>query len=530
MIKQQLAKLGKQNFMMQGGLLAMSGIIVRIIGMLYRIPMANIIGPQGSGIYSAAFNVYNIALILSSYGMPMAVSKLVSARLTNNQHRNVMQVALRALVVALITGGIAALILFFGAEGIENLLYSGIPGVKSPLKILAPTVLIVAVLGVFRGFFQGQGNMVPTAISQLVEQIVNAIVSVIASYGFMRAYAETLNPSEYGAMGGTLGTCLGAAAALAVVMALVIRNRFLYRSKVREDRVSENISVLDNYKLILVTVIPIIIGQTFYNVSAMIDDILFNKIMLMHTDEITISTLLGNYGQSFSTLTSIPMGIASAMSASMLPSVVRSFTQGNRGEINTKIRKTVRVTMIVAIPVMVALMVLGQPVVELLFRRFDAVQGSIMLKVGGAAIVFYTLSTITGSALQGIDKMRLPVRHSAIALAVHIPLVAILLAAGASVYALVIGVMVFACIVFVLNMRSLYKLNGYRQEISVTFMLPLFASAIMGIAALLIYRGLYTVIGHNLPVLIITGIAAVVIYFGIFYWLKKAGLFKKAYL
>ena len=104
MIKQQLAKLGKQNFMMQGGLLAISGIIVRIIGMLYRIPMANIIGPQGSGIYSAAFNVYNIALILSSYGMPMAVSKLVSARLTENKHRNVMQVALRALVVALITG------------------------------------------------------------------------------------------------------------------------------------------------------------------------------------------------------------------------------------------------------------------------------------------------------------------------------------------------------------------------------------------------------------------------------------------
>ena len=530
MIKQQLAKLGKQNFMMQGGLLAISGIIVRIIGMLYRIPMANIIGPQGSGIYSAAFNVYNIALILSSYGMPMAVSKLVSARLTENKDRNVMQVALRALVVALITGGIAALILFFGAEGIENLLYSGIPGVKSPLKVLAPTVLIVAVLGVFRGFFQGQGNMVPTALSQLIEQIVNAIVSVVASFGFMKAYADSLNPGEYGAMGGTLGTCLGAAAALAVVMFLVFRNRFLYRDKIREDSVSETLPVIDTYKIILATVIPIIIGQTFYNVSAMLDDILFNKIMLMHTDEMTISTLLGNYGQSFSTLTSIPMGIASAMSASMLPSVVRSFTQGNRGEINTKIRKTVRITMIVAIPTMVALMVLGQPVVELLFRRFDAVQGSIMLKVGGPAIVFYTLSTITGSALQGIDKMRLPVRHSAIALAVHIPLVAILLAAGANVYALVIGVMVFAAIVFVLNMRALYKYNGYRQELAITFMMPLVASAIMGIVSILLYRGLYTLTGHNLPSLIITGIAAVIVYFGVFIGLKKSGFFKKAYL
>ena len=516
--------------MMQGGLLAISGIIVRIIGMLYRIPMANIIGPQGSGIYSAAFNVYNIALILSSYGMPMAVSKLVSARLTTNQHRNVMQVALRALVVAFITGGIAALILFFGAEGIEHLLYTFIPGVKSPLKILAPTVLIVAVLGVFRGFFQGQGNMVPTAISQLIEQIVNAVVSVIASYGFMRAYIESANPGEYGAMGGTLGTCLGAAAALAVVIFLVFRNRFIYRSKLQEDTVSDNVSVVETYKLILATVVPIIIGQTFYNVSAMLDDILFNKIMIMHTDEMTISTLLGNYGQSFSTLTSIPMGIASAMSASMLPSVVRSFTQGSYGEINNKIRKTIRITMIVAIPIMVALMVLGQPVIELLFRRFDAVQGSIMLKVGGAAIVFYTLSTITGSALQGIDRMRLPVRHSAIALAVHIPLVAILLVAGAGIYSLVIGVMVFAFIVFFLNMRALYKYNGYHQEYSVTFLLPLFASAIMGIVILLLYKGLYALIGHNLPSLIITGIAAVVVYFGVFYLLKKKNVFKKAYI
>ena len=186
--------------------------------------------------------------------------------------------------------------------------------------------------------------------------------------------------------------------------------------------------------------------------------------------------------------------------------------------------------MIVAIPIMVALMVLGQPVIELLFRRFDAVQGSIMLKVGGAAIVFYTLSTITGSALQGIDKMRLPVRHSAIALAVHIPLVVILLVAGAGIYSLVIGVMVFAFIVFFLNMRALYKYNGYHQEYSVTFLLPLFASAIMGIVILLLYRGLYTLIGHNLPSLIITGIAAVVVYFGLFYLLKKKDVFKKAYI
>ena len=109
----------KNTFLLHGGILALAGIIVRVIGMLYRIPLINIIGSEGNGIYSVAFNIYNIMLVLSSYGLPMAVSKLTSARFAKKQYRNAGQIFRSSVIVSVCTGGTAALVLFFGAGAIE---------------------------------------------------------------------------------------------------------------------------------------------------------------------------------------------------------------------------------------------------------------------------------------------------------------------------------------------------------------------------------------------------------------------------
>ena len=131
-----MAENKKRNFLVHGGILAMAGIIVRIIGMFYRIPLMNIIGSEGNGIYSVAYNIYNIMLVLSSYGLPMAVSKLISARFITKQYKNAAQVFRCSLTVSICTGGAAALILFFGAGVIEKL-YRGVPGLAIPLRVLA---------------------------------------------------------------------------------------------------------------------------------------------------------------------------------------------------------------------------------------------------------------------------------------------------------------------------------------------------------------------------------------------------------
>lgn len=169
----------ESNFVVQGSILAVASIVVRIIGIAYRIPMINIIGDEGMGYYGTAFNVYNIALLLSSYSLPLAVSKMVSARLAGKQYRNAARILRAALCYATIVGAFAAAVIWFGADFFARDVFF-MPYAAFALKTLAPTVWIMAYLGVFRGYFQGQGTMVPTAFSQVFEQIVNAIISVAA--------------------------------------------------------------------------------------------------------------------------------------------------------------------------------------------------------------------------------------------------------------------------------------------------------------------------------------------------------------
>lgn len=167
------------NFVIQGSILAIAGIVVRLIGMLYRIPLINIIGKKGNGYYTSSYGVYNILLILSSYSMPVAVSKMVATRIAREEHQNSRRILRAALAYATVIGGVAAAVLWFGAETFAQLIKT--PFSMYALKTLAPTIWIMAYLGVLRGYFQGTGSMVPTAISQILEQIVNAIVSVGAA-------------------------------------------------------------------------------------------------------------------------------------------------------------------------------------------------------------------------------------------------------------------------------------------------------------------------------------------------------------
>lgn len=516
----------KRNFLVHGGILAMAGILVRIIGMFYRIPLVNIIGSEGNGIYSVAYNVYNIMLVLSSYGLPMAVSKLVSAKFVTKQYKNAASILKCSLVVAVVTGGTAALLLFFGADAIESIFYKGVPGMAIPLKVLAPTVFLVAVMGVLRGFYQGQGTMIPTAVSQLAEQIVNAVVSVLAGYILVNTYKESVNVSAYGAAGGTLGTAMGALTGLVFLMILYMIYRPTFIRMVHKDKASIPEDSGAVYKTIALTMIPIILGQTFYQISAVMDDMLFSNLMVGTGISQNIKTDLGNFNSSYSLLIGIPQGVASAMSASMLPSIVASFTQKDLRQVRVKLASTLKTNMMIAIPSFVGLVVLGQPIIRLLFSRYDSVQGAMMLKIGAVAVVFYTLATVTSSALQGIDKMSLPVKHSCISLAVHVLLVFVLLKfSRLGIYAIVIGNATFPVLIFILNLLSLREYTGYRLEYLKTFGIPVLCAGIMGIVTAGVYKGIYTLSSSNLAALFCAFAAAAAAYFGPLVFFKKKNIY-----
>ena len=490
-----MSESNKRNFIVHGSILAIAGILVRIIGMLYRIPVVNIIGSEGNGIYGAAFNIYNIMLVLSSYGLPMAVSKLVSARFTKRRYKSAAKVLRCSLMVAVCTGGIAALLVFFGASFIENVIYGGgLPGLAIPLRILAPTIFLVA---------------------------------IAAGYGMMKAFASSPDVAAYGAAGSTLGTAMGALTAVLFMGFLYAIYTPTFNRLKRKDRHTENQSTGQICKIIIYTMIPIILGQTFYQISALIDDVMFSNIMVGRDITKSISMDLGNFSSSYSLLIGIPQGVASAMSASMLPSVVASFTDRDYDSIYDKITKTLKTNMFIAVPSFVGLFIIGQPIIKLLFSRYNSVQGGMMLKIGAIAVVFYTLSTVTSTALQGIDRVNVPMIHSSISLAVHIVLVFVLLKFSAlGIYAVVIGNATFPILIFILNLRTLYQEIDYTMPYISVFAKPGISALIMGVFTWLSYKGMYTLTSSNVLALVIAFMVALITYFGPYYALTKMRVFE----
>lgn len=503
----------KKNLLLQGSILAIAGLISKVIGFIYRIPMANIMGNAGNGLYSVAFGLYNIALTLSSYSMPLAISKLMSARLAKGDNRNAHRLFHDALVLAICMGLIASLGLYFGAE-----VFAGIyqkEGLEMPLRVLAPTVFVVAMLGCCRGFFQGHRNMLPTALSQVIEQIVNAIVSVAAASYFVSIAAGN-KEAAYGAMGGTFGTLFGAAAALVFFFALFVIRQLSIKKNGGQD--TADMPVEDHkliLKAIILTVIPVIISQSIYTLGYTLDDLIYGNLMVLKGTDQTIATVQqGVFNTQYNQMINLPTAIATAMASATLPSIVASRARGEDETVKRKTDAVIKVNMLIAIPSAVGLGVLAEPVMGVLFPRLGDMMDTavLLLRTGSTAVIFYALSTLSTSILQGCDKMRLPVVHSGISLAIHVFIVSgCLLFTDLGVYSLIIGNVSFPLMVCILNCRSITKLLGYSFKWRESFVKPFEAAFVMGLVTYALYTLLKGIAGM-LIAMIISMISAMAVY------------------
>lgn len=506
---------------MQGGILAAASIISRIIGMLYRLPVTNIIGDQGNSYYSAAYEVYNIILLISSYSLPLAVSKVVSAKVALGEHKNAWRSFKAAMYMSLVVGAVASAITFFGAGFFTGTLLNT-PESELCLKVLALAIFVMAVMGVLRGYFQGMGTMMPTAVSQVIEQLVNAVVSIVAA-SMLYSYGASLDQAKgitdgtggavYGAAGSTLGTSLGAAAGLIfLVIVMLMYNRVLQKN-LRKDQVSQVQSYSSMLRMLVLTIVPVILSTAVYNISGFIDQGVFKFLMLdvQNMDKDMVDVYWGIYVGKYKLLTNVPIAVASALSSSVIPALTRARMAGNRKEMRRKTENAIRMVMLICIPSAFGLTALGGPVLDLLNWNTDP-SAPIMFLIGSAAVIFYGLSTLTNGILQGIDHMQIPVRNAVIALASHlVVLVALVQFAGIHIYGAVISYMFFAFLMCILNGLAIRKYLHYRQEVKRTFLIPGVASLIMALAVWLLYTPLENLMG-NKPATLLCLVLAVLIY------------------
>lgn len=510
----------ESNFVVQGSILAAASILVRIIGIAYRIPMINIIGDEGMGYYGTAFNVYNIALLLSSYSLPLAVSKMVAARLANKQYRNSVRILRAALAYATVVGGAMAAVIWFGADFFAREVFF-MPYAAFALRTLAPTIWVMAYLGVFRGYYQGQGTMVPTAFSQVFEQIVNAVISVAAgSYLFneglkvelLREEAGSGYSNAWGAAGGTIGTGAGAFTALIFLLLIFLIYRKTMRRQIRRDKSGSLESYGEITKILFYTVVPVIMSSAIYNISNVVDNSLLAKnfVSLGQGEEFT--ALWGVYTGKYHLLINVPMAVSNALSSSLIPSVSRAVAAGDRRLVKDRVAVAIRFSLLIAIPSTIGLTVLAGPVNNLLFSG-DNVLAIRMTLYGSLAVVFYSLSTVTNAVLQGIDRMDAPIRHALISLVLHIGALEVMaLVFHMGIFSMVYANILFAIFMTVLNHRTIRKALGYRQEIKKTILLPTVASAIMGAGAFLVYRLIHMAVKSNAVSTLAAILAAVMIY------------------
>ena len=507
----------QNNFILQAGILAAAGLISRIIGLLYVGPVQTIIGTVGLGYYSSAYNYYTIILLISSYSIPSAIAKVIAQRLSVKEYRNAHRIFLCAMYYVLAVGLVASLFLYFGA-GFFVKSEAAIP----VLRVFAPTIFLYGILGVLRGYFQAHKSMVQTSVSQILEQIVNAIVSIAAAYGFVKlaekAALETGidNSATFGAMGSALGTGAGVLAALLFMAGIYVLNREIIHKRIQRDHTAHVESYREISGTIGRVVLPFILSTAAYNLSTALNNKLYTGIMTGYRkmEETLVYNDYGIFSEA-TKVSTIPIAFASAMAAAIIPTVAQLVARQDLEEAKEKIGQAVKTIMILSIPSAIGLFALAKPVLQLLFpTEANLALAGGTLKALALSVVFFALSTLSSSILQGIGKVNVPIVNAAIALFVQTAvLVPLLLFTNLNIYALAITNTVYSGVMCILNQISVRKALGYEQEVFKTFVVPGFAAGFMGAIAWVVYEIVNMIVKINVVCIIPAIGMAVVAYF-----------------
>ena len=475
----------------QAGVLAVATIVVRIIGLLYRAPLTAIIGDEGNGYYGAAYNIYMIILILSSNSLPAAISRQMSTRIAVGEYKNAQRAFHCALAYSLIVGAAGSLLLYFGAGVLVK------PNAIPVLRVFAPTIFLFGILGAVRGYFQANQSMVQTSVSQILEQIANAAVSIGAASLLIRTAALHANPTEKavrGAMGSALGTGSGVAVALLFMTAAYFRHRGRFFRRIAGDRGrAEAYGTIMKSTILVIT--PFIISSFILNLTTTLDQVVYLNMLIdgRRLPEAAVTTVYGLFSNKAVVITNIPISVATAVSAAIIPNIATSFASGDYEETRRRAANASRMALVISIPCAVGLMVLARPVTMLMFPQWDTLElASTLLMLQAVTVIFLSVGTITNAVLQAIGRMIMPIISAGVSLIIQtVVLILLLRFSNWGIYAMVLVSVLYAAIIFALNELFLRYYLRLQVDAVRAYLIPLLSAAVMGASCLGIYKGVF---------------------------------------
>lgn len=496
--------------------LMVAALISKIIGLIYKRPLSSMLGNEGFACFQFAQNIYFILLMIASFSIPQAVSKIMAEKIAFRRYRDAQKVFRGALIYAVVVGGVVALFCLFGAS---ILIPNNMSNARLALRVLSPTIFLSGILGVFRGYFQAYRNMMPTSLSQILEQVANACVALLMVHFMQVSFASASGSVQqrWGAAGATMGTGAGVLSALLLMLLIYGVNKKYIRKRIARDRVSEDESYGEVLRTIVLIASPIILSAFIYNVNGYINSYMYSSIMEYKGVAEDVVKALYSQNSYFMTIINIPLTLASTAPTSMIPEVSAHYAYGDVRSANGKTDQATWISMLISIPAAVGLAVLAGPVTRLLFPVSTSVAANI-LAIGAVTIVLNGCSNISNGVLQGIGKPKIPMINAAISLVVDIVVMAVLLlATDLGVYTIVCAMIVYAVVMCVLNDQAMKKYMGYRNPWRKAYLPPLLASIPMGAVAGGVYYGLYYILPVNVLCLALAIALGGLVYFVVYF-------------
>lgn len=479
-----MAQEKKQSFIKGAAILTASTLLVKVLGLLFSIPLANLISTESMSYFYTAYDIFGLFLMLSTAGLPIAVSRMVGTAYSQGRRKEADQVFFVAFWLFFAIGLTGCLAMFFGAEQIAVIMKN--PGAEAAIMALAPTMFFISIMSALRGYFQGRSNMVPTAMSQVIEAVSKVFIGVgLAMYILTRYESD-----DWAAVGAILGVSVSAF--LGTLYLVLYKLRQGRRDRNLPNEQSSGISRKSMLKSLVLFAIPITIGSCFLSLLDLGDmAVLMSRLQqgagfsLKEAEH--LRGVIGHAKKFFD----LPGSFVVPISSSLLPVLSGAIASRDQESIDHMSSMSMRVTMLISIPATVGMCIFASPICQLLLmgQPSVALETAPLLATLSIAIMFNS-TLFTGNAiLQSFNRPTVPVINMAIGGAVKIALSYVLIGIPEiNVMGSAISTVVSYLVIMVLNQIALRK-NLPHMENIVSMCWPIFLSALaMGIVAYGVYR------------------------------------------
>jgi len=497
--------MSKKSFLQGAMVLGAAGIVIKVLGAFFRIPLANLIGDEGMGYYQTAYPIYVLFLVVSTTGIPIAISKLVSERTAVEDHYEAHRIFRISFILLFGIGIVSFSIVFFGAGMMVGILKN--PGALYSMMAIAPALLFVPIMAAYRGYFQGRQDMKPTATSQIVEQFFR----VAAGLGL--AVVLISSGPHLAAAGATFGAAAGGVAGAAAIIAIYLKKREKIKAEIGHGphRPGESVSAI-LYKIFMIA-IPVTIGAAIMPIMNAIDvAIVMRRLQETGFTETAANSLYGQLTGMAAPLINFPGVLTIAVGTSLVPAIAAANERKDIQFLRYNTELGMRTAMLIGLPCAFGLMTLAKPIMVLLypFQMESAINAAPNLFILAFGIIFLsTVQTLTG-VLQGLGKQTIPVINLLIGGVFKIIATFVLTGIPSiNVRGAAIGTITAYFIASMLNLIAVEKYTGTHFDKKLTFVKPLISAFVMSAFVALSYMIFAGILGNSLATVIavLTGAA-----------------------